>query len=214
MEFIDPKANEYVEQYSNATPAYLKSMYEQTIQQHPHAHLQSNWNQGGFLSFLSKMKQPKCIVEIGTFTGFSALCLAEGLQQDGFLHTYEIREADALAARNYFDASPFKDQIVTHIGDAKELLKTLNQPIDIVFIDADKTGYIEYYKIVKPLLQDNGIIIVDNVLFHGEVLPGATQGKSGKAIQAFNEYIYNEKDIEITLLTIRDGITLIRKKKQ
>jgi predicted O-methyltransferase YrrM len=214
MEFIDPKANEYVEQFSNATPAYLKSMYEQTTQQHPHAHLQSNWNQGGFLTFLSKMKQPKCIVEIGTFTGFSALCLAEGLQIDGLLHTYEIREADALAARNHFDASPFKDQIITHIGDAKELLKTFNQPIDIAFIDADKTGYIEYYKIVKPLLQDNGIIIVDNVLFHGEVLPGATPGKSGKAIQAFNEYIYSEKDIEITLLTIRDGITLIRKKKQ
>lgn len=212
MEFIDPKANAYVEKFSNATPGYLKAMFDQTNLEHPHAHLQSNWQQGGFLTFISKMIRPQCIVEIGTFTGFSTLCLAEGLAQNGELHTFELRTADAENARNHFDQSKFSQQIISHIGNAYDLLKAFNKPIDLAFIDADKTGYIDYYKMIKPILQPNGLIIVDNTLFHGEVFNEQPQGKSGKAIQAFNEYLCQENDIEFTMLTIRDGITLIRKK--
>jgi len=212
MEFINPLANQYIETFSNATPSYLKSMYEATIAEHPHAHLQSNWHQGGLLSFISKLVRPLHILEIGTFTGFSTLCLAEGLQENGILHTIELREADVNKAASYFEASPFASQIKLHLGDAKEMIPTLNFQWDLIFIDADKTGYQTYYDLVLPALNKNGLIIVDNVLFHGEVLAEKIAGKSAKAIQAFNEYVLNDPRTEQTILTIRDGLSLIRKK--
>jgi predicted O-methyltransferase YrrM len=187
-------------------------MYEATIANHPHAHLQSNWHQGGVLSFISKLIRPLHILEIGTFTGFSTLCLAEGLQENGVLHTIELREADAIKAASYFQESPFVEQIKLHNGDAKEIIPTLNLQWDLIFIDADKTGYQTYYDLVLPSLNKNGLIIVDNVLFHGEVLEEKITGKSAKAIQAFNEHVLNDASTEQTILTIRDGLTLIRKK--
>ncbi len=212
MEFINPIANNYIAQYSNATPAYLKGMYDVTIATHPHAHLQSNWHQGGVLSFISKLVRPTNILEIGTFTGFSALCLAEGLTEQGALHTIELREEDGNRAKSYFDNSPHANKIHMHIGDAKYIIPTLNKKWDLVFIDADKTGYIEYYDLALPMLNANGLIIVDNVLFHGDVLEETITGKSAKAIQAFNEHVSNDVNTEHTILTVRDGLTLIRKK--
>ena len=120
MDFIQPAANDYVEQFSDATPAYLRPMYEATKLSHPHAHLQSNWNQGGFLSFFSKLLAPTHILEIGTFTGFSTLCLAEGLNSTGNIHTIELRAEDANSARTHFDASKFGPQIslsLIHISE-------------------------------------------------------------------------------------------------
>ena len=212
MEFINPIANNYIETYSNATPSYLREMYEATLSLHPHAHLQSNWHQGGVLSLLSKITSPLHILEIGTFTGFSSLCLAEGLKENGTLHTIELRQEDADKAVSYFQKSPFSNKIIMHVGDAKTIIPTLNIKWDLVFIDADKTGYIDYYNLVLPSLNETGLIIVDNVLFHGEVLAEKIAGKSAKAIQAFNEYVLNDTSTEQTILTIRDGLTLIRKK--
>jgi predicted O-methyltransferase YrrM len=212
MEFINPIANNYIESYSDATPSYLREMYEATLSSHAHAHLQSNWHQGGLLRFLSKLTNPLHILEIGTFTGFSSLCLAEGLQENGVLHTIELRQEDADKAISYFQKSPYSNQITMHVGDAKNIIPTLNLKWDIVFIDADKTGYIDYYNLVLPTLNKTGMIIVDNVLFHGEVLEDKVAGKSAKAIQAFNEYVLNDPTTEQTILTIRDGLTLIRKK--
>jgi len=212
MDFIHPLATEYVEKYSEATPSYLKAMYESTLALHPHAHLQSSWNQGGFLSILSKLLQPKAILEIGTFTGFSSLCLAEGLADSGELHTIELRAEDAQKAAEYFTLSPKANQLHIHTGDAKQIIPTLSPTWDIVFIDADKTGYIEYYELVLPMLNPHGLIIVDNVLFHGEVLEAPINGKSAKAIQAFNEHVLADHRTEQSMLTIRDGLTLIRKK--
>lgn len=212
MDFINPIANSYIDQYSDATPLYLKEMYEDTLRAHPHAHLQSNWHQGGFLSFISKLMNPSSILEIGTFTGFSALCLAAGLNEQGVLHTIELREEDGTKAKSYFDKSPHADQIHLHIGDAKSIIPNLDAKWDLVFIDADKTGYIEYYNLVLPLLNPNGLIIVDNVLFHGDVLEEKISGKSAKAIQAFNEHVHNDTTTEHTLIPLRDGLTLIRKK--
>jgi predicted O-methyltransferase YrrM len=212
MEFINPLANNYIEAFSNATPPYLKEMYQQTLKLHPHAHLQSSWHQGGVLSFISKLIKPTHILEIGTFSGFSTLCLAEGLTSEGKMHTIEIREEDANFAKTHFNNSKFSDQIHIHTGDAKEIIPMLNLKWDLVFIDADKTSYIEYYNLVLPNLQANGLMIVDNVLFHGEVLQEKINGKSAKAIQAFNEYILNDHRTEQTILTIRDGLTLLRKK--
>ena len=212
MEFINPLANTYIEAYSNATPPYLREMYEQTRKQHPHAHLQSSWHQGGVLSLLSKLMKPTHILEIGTFSGFSTLCLAEGLTNEGKVHTIEIREEDATIAKTHFNNSKFSNKINIHTGDAKEIIPTLNLKWDLVFIDADKTSYIEYYNLVLPNLQASGLMIIDNVLFHGEVLQEKINGKSAKAIQAFNEYILNDPRTEQTILTIRDGLTLLRKK--
>ena len=212
MDFIQPAANDYVTHYSDATPAYLKPIYEQTILSHAHAHLQSNWNQGGFLSFFSKLLKPESILEIGTFSGFSTLCLAEGLSSTGTIDTIELRADDAHAARIHFDASPKGNQIISHIGDAKIILPTLTKQWDIVFIDADKTGYIEYVNLVLPMLSDKGVIIADNVLFHGQVFAENITGKNALAIHAFNEFILQHQELEKIMLTVRDGLTLIRKK--
>ena len=212
MDFIQQAANDYVAHYSDATPAYLRPMYEQTLLSHPHAHLQSNWNQGGFLSFFSKLLAPNTILEIGTFTGFSTLCLAEGLSATGTIDTIELRAEDASAARAHFDASVKGHQIISHVGDAKTILPTLTKQWDLVFIDADKTGYIEYINLVLPMLSDKGVIIADNVLFHGQVFEEKITGKNALAMHAFNEYILAHKGIEKIMLTIRDGLTLIRKR--
>ena len=212
MDFIQQAANDYVTHYSDATPACLRLMYEETLLNHTHAHLQSNWNQGGFLSFFSKLLSPQSILEIGTFTGFSTLCLAEGLTTSGTIDTIELRPEDANAARAYFDASSKGRQIISHIGDAKTILPTLHKQWDLVFIDADKTGYIEYVNLVLPMLSDKGVIIADNVLFHGQVFEEKITGKNALAIHAFNEYILAHKGIEKIMLTIRDGLTLIRKR--
>ena len=212
MDFINPLANHYTEAYSNATPSYLKSLYEETLATHEHGHLQSSWTQGGFLSFISKILAPTHILEIGSFTGFSALCLAEGLTDKGELHTIELREEDAQKSKAAFNNATKAKQIHMHVGDAKEIIPTLYKKWDLIFIDADKTSYIEYYNMVLPLLNDKGIMIVDNVLFHGEVLEDAVKGKSAKAIQAFNEYVLLDQKTEQVMLTIRDGLTLIRKK--
>ncbi|MSQ38239.1 MAG: O-methyltransferase [Chitinophagaceae bacterium] len=212
MDFINPLANDYTQAYSNATPSYLKSLFEDTLATHEHCHLQSSWTQGGFLSFISKMLAPSHILEIGSFTGFSALCLAEGLTKKGELHTIELREEDAKKAKAAFDINPRSKQLHMHVGDAKEIIPTLDKKWDLIFIDADKTSYIDYYNMAVPLLNDKGIIIVDNVLFHGEVLEDAVKGKSAKAIQAFNEHVFSDQNTEQVMLTIRDGLTLIRKK--
>ena len=212
MELIHPKANEYVDQYSNATPPHLKAMYEAILAEHPHAHLQSNWNQGGFLAFISKMLQPKYIIEIGTFNGFSTLCLAEGLIQEGQVDTIEIREEDAQRAQRYFEQHSKGKTIYQHIGDAKSIIPSIPHQFDLAFIDADKTGYIDYYTLLKPKMSRNGIIIADNTLFHGDVLEEKISGKNAKAIQAFNELVAADIETEKIMLTIRDGLTLIRKK--
>ncbi len=212
MDLIHPKANDYVDQYSNATPPVLKAMYEAILAEHPHAHLQSSWNQGGFLAFFSKILQPRYIIEIGTFNGFSTLCLAEGLSVGGQIDTIELREEDALRAQAYFNQYGQGKSIIQHTGDAKAILPNLPHTYDLAFIDADKTGYVDYYTLLKPKMSPNGIIIADNTLFHGEVLEEKISGKSAKAIQAFNEMVAKDDETEKIMLTIRDGLTLIRKK--
>ena len=212
MDFIHPLANEYAAQYSNATPSYLKEVYESTLATHPHADMQSSWTQGGFLSLISKLLQPKHILELGTFSGFSAMCLAEGLENDGQLHTLELREPDGINAQNNINQSPYKDKIKIHVGDASETLQHLTAPWDIVFIDADKVNYGKYYQMIFPYVKKNGLIIADNVLFHGEVFSETLKGKNAKAIHAFNEMIMSDELADTVLLTVRDGLSLIRKK--
>ncbi|WP_462222291.1 O-methyltransferase, partial [Ferruginibacter sp.] len=180
-------------------------------QHHPHAQMLSGHVQGKVLEMISCMINPQQILEIGTFTGFSALCLSKGLQQHGQLHTIEIRAEDAATAKKYFEKANVKDTVILHLGDARQVLTTLNQQWDLVFIDADKVSYIEYYELTLPNVKSGGFVLADNVLFHGEVLQKELKGKNAKAIQAFNEHVAKDKRVENVLLTVRDGLLLIKK---
>jgi caffeoyl-CoA O-methyltransferase len=211
MDLILPLVQAYAEKYTSAEDGLLQQVNRQT-QAHPQAHMLSGHTQGKFLELLSLLIRPRRILEIGSFTGYSALCLAKGLVKDGILHTIELREEEAAVARQNFNLSDAKDKIFLHTGNALEIIQSLEEEWDIVFIDADKTGYIDYYKLVLPGLRKGGVILADNVLFHGEVLHDELKGKNAKAIQAFNEYVQQDDTVEKVLLTVRDGLMLIVKK--
>jgi len=158
------------------------------------------------------MIAPTWILEIGTFTGYSALCLAEGLRPGGELHTLEKNPEDVRLSKAYFGRSQWKDQIFVHEGDALSLIPGLHKNWDLVFIDADKPNYINYYETVLPLLSSGGWIIADNVFFHGQVLENTISGKNAVAIHAFNEHVGADERVEKVMLTVRDGLMIIRKK--
>lgn len=213
MELINPIVEKYAEQCSSPEDQLLRSINHETYASHRQPHMLSGHVQGRVLSMISKITAPRRILEIGTFTGYSALCLVEGLPAGGELHTIELREEDAMLSQNNFDRSSHKNKIHLHTGNALEIIPTLQHRWDIVFIDADKTNYINYYELVIDRLSDNGIILADNVLFHGQVLEDTIKGKNAQAIQQFNEHISKDERVEQVLLTIRDGILLIKKKK-
>ena len=212
MELINPLVQAYAERFSSAEDALLKEVNDFTATNHPEYHMLSGHLQGKFLEMASMMITPQRILEIGTFTGYSALCLAKGLTDDGLLHTIELRENDAATAKGFFDRSIYKEKIILHTGDAKKIVSKLDETFDLVFIDADKAGYIEYFNLVFPKVRKNGFIFADNVFFHGQAIETEPSGKNGKAIKAFNEFINNRTDIEKMILTLRDGLYLIRKK--
>lgn len=212
MELINPLVQEYAKRFSSAEDALLKEVADFTTAHHPEHHMLSGHLQGKFLEMASMMIRPRRILEIGTFTGYSALCLSKGLTEDGILHTIELRESDAKTAKGFFDRSIYKEKIVLHTGDAKEIVTVLDEIFDLVFIDADKSGYIEYFNLVFPKVRKNGFIFADNIFFHGQALEAEPKGKNAKAIQAFNQYINERADIEKMILTLRDGLYLIRKK--
>lgn len=212
MEIISPAAEQYVKLHSSPTNELLQEIHDFTLQHHSEPHMLSGHVQGKMLSMISRMIKPTRILEIGTFTGYSALCLAEGLPSDGMLHTIELREADAALAQSFFDRSPFKNNIKLHLGDAHQILQELSEDWQLVFVDADKTGYIQYFDTLIEKVKSGTFLIFDNVLFHGEVLNEKTKGKSGAAIAAFNEYIQHSNKIDHVMLTVRDGISIIQKK--
>jgi caffeoyl-CoA O-methyltransferase len=213
MDLVHPLAEQYAAAHTTPDDALLQTIQQETLQQHPHAHMLSSPVQGQFLSFISKTLQPKYILEIGTFTGYSALSLAKGLPENGELHTLELREADAQTAQGYFNRSAYARQIHLHLGNAKEMIPQLPFQWDLVFIDADKTAYTEYYEMVLPRLSDNGIIIADNVLFHGQVLEEEIKNKNAQAINDFNKHVAADNRTEQVMLSVRDGLLLIKKRK-
>ncbi len=212
MELINPIVQEYAEKFSSPEDALLKEVADFTNANHPEHQMLSGHLQGKFLEMASTMITPLRILEIGTFTGYSALCLAKGLTDGGRLHTIELRKEDAATAKGFFDRSPYKEKIILHIGDAKEIVTKLDEIFDLVFIDADKPGYIEYFNLVFPKVRKNGFIFADNVFFHGQAIEAEPKGKNAKAIKEFNEYLHKRTDIEKMILTLRDGLCLIRKK--
>ena len=210
MELINDQVQRYAEQYSSPEDDLLKKVNEFTSH-HPEAQMLSGHLQGKVLEMLSYMIRPRRVLEIGTFTGYSALCLAKGLTEDGQLHTIEIRTEEADKAEEFFSASPDGSKIILHTGSALDIIPALNETWDLVFIDADKPAYIDYFNLVLPKLRKNGFIFADNIFFHGQVLEQEIKGKNAKGIQAFNEYIQQRTDIEKVILTLRDGLFLIRK---
>lgn len=211
MELLPAIVESYVEKYTSKEDDLLREVAEFTVQNHPKHHMMSGHLQGKFLEAVSYMIRPQRILEIGTFTGYSALCLAKGLQQNGYLHTIEVREEDANKAKGFFDRSFLGEKIILHIGDALKIIAELDETWDLVFIDADKENYINYFNLVLSKVRQNGFILADNTLFHGQVLEKEIKGKSAKAIQAFNDFLISRTDIEIVMLPLRDGLTLIRK---
>jgi caffeoyl-CoA O-methyltransferase len=211
MEITGVKAAAYSEKYTSPEDSLVKEVADFTYSTHAHSHMLSGHLQGKLLEMMSCMIGPERILEIGTFTGYSALCLAKGLKQNGILHTIELRENDAQTAQNFFNRSSLKEKIVLHIGEAHEIIGRLDESWDLVFIDADKENYIDYFNLVLPKLRVNGFILADNVLFHGQVLEEEIKGKNAKAIQAFNDFILERTDVEKLMLPVRDGLYVIRK---
>lgn len=211
MELINPKAEEYIQRFTSKHDALLNEILASTYATHTHATMISGDVQGKLLQMISHMIRPAKVLEIGTFTGFSALCLAAGLQKDGMLHTIEIREEDAKTSQDNFNKSEYKDRIKLHLGNAKEIIPEVEEEWDLVFLDADKVSYIEYYELTLPRLRKGGFILADNVLFHGQVLEENVSGKNAKAIDAFNEHVAQDDRTEQVIISVRDGITIIRK---
>lgn len=211
MDIVNAAAEAYSKKYTSKLDDILIENETTTLATHAHAQMHSGHVQGKFLEMLSRMIKPRKILEIGTFTGFSALCLSKGLQQNGILHTIELRAEDAATAEAYFKKAGAENNIRLHIGNALDIIPALDEKWDLVFIDADKVSYIEYYELTLPLVNKGGWILADNVLFHGQVLEPEVKGKNAKAIQLFNDHVAADSRVEQVLLTVRDGLMLIRK---
>ena len=210
-ELIDPEVELYADVTTTKEDALLSEIAIFTKNSHPLAHMLSGNVQGAFLSMLSHLIQPLRILEIGTFTGYSALCLASGLMPNGILHTIELREDVANIAVQFFNKSLYRDKIILHRGNALEIIPRLNDEWDIVFIDADKTRYIDYYELTLPKLNPKGLIIADNVLFRGQAFEKSTKNKNALAIAQFNQHVAADRRVQQVLVTMRDGLLLIRK---
>ena len=211
MDLLNPLVQQYAEAFSTPEDELLKEINLYTAKNHPEYQMLSGHLQGKLLEMISRMIKPLRILEIGTFTGYSALCLAKGLMTDGQLHTIELREQDSDIAKGYFNRSEYANRIILHTGNALDIIPFLNQTWDLVFIDADKESYIEYFKLVLPQLRQNGFILADNIFFHGQVLAEEVKGKNALAIKRFNEFIRERNEIDKMIITLRDGLYLIRK---
>ncbi|WP_291099049.1 MULTISPECIES: O-methyltransferase [unclassified Flavobacterium] len=211
MHFISQKLEDYIEQHSEKEPELLAALDKETYQKILLPRMLSGHFQGRVLSMLSKLIRPVNILEIGTYTGYSALCLCEGMQENGMLHTIDIKEELVDFQRKYFDKSPWGNQIVQHLGEAIDIIPTLDLKFDLVFIDADKENYINYFELIVPKMNKGGIILSDNVLWSGKVLePLQPNDLSTKVIMEFNQLLKNDPRVETVLLPIRDGLSVSR----
>ena len=213
MEFIDQKLDDYVCLHTTEEDDLLKELNRQTHLKILQPRMLSGHFQGRFLSMISKMIQPTSILEIGTYTGYSALCLAEGLKQDGKLLTLDKNPELEDFVRNFLEKSAYSENIEFVIADAMKYIPTIKQSFDLVFIDADKGNYLNYYKLVIDMIPSGGYILADNVLWSGKVIDEkSVNDKDTKAIMEFNQYVMNDIRVENVLLPIRDGLLLMRKK--
>lgn len=211
MHFISQELEDYIEQHSQKEPELLAALNKETYQKILLPRMLSGHFQGRVLSMLSKLIRPVNILEIGTYTGYSALCLCEGIQESGMFHTIDIKEELIDFQRKHFDKSPWGSQIIQHLGEAIDIIPTIDLKFDLVFIDADKENYINYFELIVPKMNKGGIILSDNVLWSGKVLePLQKNDLSTKILLEYNNLLTNDPRVETVLLPIRDGLTVSR----
>ncbi len=213
MDFIKSELQQYAERHTSPESDLLKTINRETHAKVLKPRMLSGHMQGRILSMISCMLRPDRILEIGTYTGYSALCLAEGLKPGGKLITIDVNEELATRVRKYFDESDFGEQIDYQIGNALEIIPTLKEKFDLVFIDADKENYARYFDFVIDSVPLNGIILADNVLWSGKVVNNRPD-KDTKSIIDFNEKVARDPRVENVLLPVRDGIMMMRKVRQ
>lgn len=213
MDFLPEKIDNYVVAHSQQEPELLKQLNRETWQKILNPRMLSGGFQGRVLSMVSKLVQPKVILEIGTYTGYSALCMAEGMAAGGKLHTIDKNEELYDFQKKYFEKSEYGNQIVQHVGNALEIIPTLDEKFDLVFIDADKSNYTNYFNLVVDKMNSGGVILSDNVLWSGKVVASLDpKDIDTKALLAYNKYVNEDPRVETVLLPIRDGLTLSRVK--
>jgi predicted O-methyltransferase YrrM len=213
MELISDDIMTYAIRHTQDESELLKALNKETHQKILQPRMISGHFQGRFLSFVAKLIKPQTILEIGTYTGYATLCLAEGLTRDGEIHTIEINEELVDFQKKYFDKSEFKNQIFSYLGEAKNIIPKLNLKFDLIFMDADKTNYPIYLEMVVSKLRKGGVLIADNVLWSGKVLEHQQKSADSETynIKLFNELVKKEKHLETILLPIRDGLMVCRK---
>ena len=213
MHFLPKKLDEYIVEHSETEPELLQQLTRETYQKVLQPIMLSGPYQGRVLSIIAKLVNPKTILELGTFTGYSTICLAEGFHKEGTLHTIDVNEELVDLQRKYFDKSGFGHQIIQHTGNALDIIPQINTSFDLVFIDADKPNYCNYFNLIIDTLNPGGIILSDNVLWHGKVVEQLNpKDSSTKAVLEFNSLLKNDDRIETVVLPIRDGLTISRKK--
>jgi len=213
MNFIPDIIDDYVVKHSQKEPELLQQLYKETWQKVVNPRMLSGAFQGRVLSMISKLIKPTTILEIGTYTGYSALCLAEGIQKSGALYTIDRNEELESFSKKYFDKSPYKNQIKQLIGDAIDIIPTIDKKFDMVFIDADKSNYTNYFNLIIGKMNSGGVILSDNVLWSGKVVEKINpKDIDTKALIAYNKLLNSDPRIETILLPIRDGLTISRVK--
>ena len=213
MHFLSDELDTYVTLHSENEPELLAQLNKETYQKIMQPRMLSGHFQGRVLSMLSKIIHPTTILEIGTYTGYATLCLAEGLAENGTIDTVDIEEELVDFQRKYFDKSHWSNQIIQHLGDALEIIPTLNKKYDLVFIDADKENYINYFNLIVPMMNKGGIILSDNVLWSGKVLEELKDNDTAtKILLQYNQLLKDDTRVETILLPIRDGLTVSRVK--
>jgi len=210
MFIVDKKIENYCRQHTDNEPDVLQELVQETQDKMEYHRMLTGQLGGRFLKMLAQLTQAKHVVEIGMFTGYSALSLAEGMAEDGRIVTCEVDPEAAAIANKYFAKSPYGHKIDVRMGPALETLQTIEGPIDLVFIDADKVNYSNYYNAILPKVRSGGLIVVDNCLWSGRVLE--PEDEATESIAALNQLVSQDDRVEKVLLTIRDGIFLIRKK--
>jgi caffeoyl-CoA O-methyltransferase len=201
----------YATAHSDPIPEILVELEKETHQKVLQPRMMSGRLQGRFLSFLSQLMQPKTVVEIGTFTGYATLCLAEGLSENGLIHTIDCNEELERIQKRFFKKSSYSNKIISHLGKALEVLPQIEGPFDLVFIDADKENYDNYFELILPKMRKGGLILSDNVMWSGKVLYEAhSKDSSTLALKKYNQKLRDDDRVQTTLLPLRDGLTLSR----
>ncbi|MBI3520316.1 MAG: O-methyltransferase [Bacteroidetes bacterium] len=213
MEFISKDLSDYCEAHTSPESEILSRLNRETHVKVVSPRMLSGHLQGRFLSFISRLQQPKLIVEIGTYTGYSALCLAEGLAENGKLISIDVNEETSAFAKSFIEKTEYSNKIELVLADAKSYIPTIKEPIDLVFIDADKKNYLNYYHLVIDKLHTGGMIIADNVLWSGKItMPESSMDKETLALHQFNQFVQQDIRVENILLPVRDGLMILRKK--